>query len=64
MQVPLTDEIRNTPDYFAYLSTARFLDQKCRWDVEKSPMVKSDLSVVLHHECVPVDCQHRMFLIF
>ena len=63
MQVTLTEKVRQTPDYYAFLSTARFLDQKCRWDVEASPMVKTDLATVLHHECVPKECQHRMFLI-
>ena len=61
MQVTLSEKVRQTPDYYAYLSTCRFLDKKCRWDVEKSPMVKTDLATLLEYECVPEECQHCMF---
>ena len=61
MQIKLNEKVRETPEYFACLETCKWLDTKTRWDAENSSMVKTDIPILLHHECIPDEIKHRMF---
>lgn len=61
MKVKFVEDYRKTCDYFACMGTARFLQEKCRWDLQESPMVKPDLLAILKHEIVPEEIKHCEF---